>query len=317
MDSKNQIKDLPDPVRTNYSEEERRYRQWRLLVIFIQFVTFYACLHKLFIPITLKFTSLSETPYADIQPSLVLALFFSLLTSNSKSNNARISFLAGVLIVFGVSEIYQTSIHRVSGWFAFSRLLSAVPLAVASGYAMSRRSFQGKVRHAWLGATLFLAVFVIREWHFSERTPVPSLNQTAIPHFSPAVHPNLLCGAQDLRVSTVTGNPLERKVKIADCGFSPSTVLTGEEPIEFENTTDRAVNLHLLVFDGEKKKTAWNLLVPPHGRLLGTKIVLTPNQIGLLYSDNFPGLGLVAIRPISLTKNWVLTRKPLHAEAAP
>lgn len=316
MDTENQIKDLPEPQLTSLSQSESTLRQWQLFVVFTQFVAFYACIHKIFIPLFLSFTSLNNSPYSELQFSIVLPLALVFFCRRSKSHTQMISFLCGVAILFGIDEIYATAMGRHSGWFAFSRLLSSIPMAIACGFAMSKSAFSPKFKTAWLGAGALLVAVLVNEYRLNYKAQVPS-NIPAVVSESRQIpkNENVECGAQAVTVHKGVLQSSSNLVTLKDCGFSPSVQSINNGTVEISNETDHPVNLHLIIFENQKKKTLWNVLLRSREKRVFIDLELSAESIGLLYSDSTPEVGIVGLRPASLDRGWNLTRKPIGAQA--
>lgn len=303
------VRDLPEPSRKTLSPEERVHRQWRLLVVFTHFVTFYACIHKLFIPLGLKVTSLNQTPYAHIQFSVLIPLILSFSMFYSSKSTKWISFLCGVGIVFGIDELYQVLVSRHQGWFAFSRLLSSIPFALACGFAMSRKAFGRDLLEGWKGALIFLGIIFIREWQISKVDANLLLNSHNSSANATESFQNLDCGAMELTVHSSSRVSVETSASIENCGLQPS-ILKGQK-LTLKNNRSEAINLHLLYFTAGQKKIGWNLLVPPLQSIQSPKVQLEKETVGLLYSDSHPSMGIIALVPENLEGEWYFSRKPI------
>jgi hypothetical protein len=315
MDKACQMTDLSEPIHRELSQEECLERQWRLFVVFTQFVTIYACVHKIFIPLALSFSSLKHTPYAEMQVSVLLPIILTLVTSKSKFNNAWLSLICGMCIVFGLNEILSTVSGRNTGWFAFSRLLSSTPMAVACGFALSKSKFNPNYKVAWLGAGVFSVLLVINDSRLQKPpTTSPTTDSAAVGMRLIPANENIDCGAQSLQLPPRQNPGSATNLSIQSCGLNPSVFLLGSAPLEIENTTGEAINLHLIIFEHNKKKTGWNTLLRPHEKRTVAKFELGPNTVGLLYSDSKPEIGITAIRSKELAYTWFLKRKPIMAQ---
>lgn len=151
--------DLPEPARPEYSVHERSRRRWQLWVTFFLFFAFYSVLHKLLIPLGLKFTSLADSPYAKIDYKFIYAI---VLWASLRRANGPTPWVAGLLgagVVYAIFECYAVYSGYLVGWSAVSKLLSSVPIAIGCGIQLSHQSFKMFHRFAWVGAvaaSLFL-----------------------------------------------------------------------------------------------------------------------------------------------------------------
>lgn len=305
------VTDLPEPLRTALSSEERTYRQWRLLSNFSQFVAFYACIHKIFIPLVLKFTSLVQTPYSHIQYSVLLPVVFSFSVFASTENNSWISLLSGAGLVFGIDEVYQTFIGRHQGWFAFSRLLSSIPFAFCCGVAMSRQSFKGRMSFAWIGAFSLLAFISARELKLSG-TRGTDLLKNEVNVTRELIEESAACGAMQAHISPETNALSSKVIRIANCGLHPSLIELKDKVFQLKNETSESTNFHLIYFDGNRKVSGWNVLLPPQTSVFSPPVQLKGNRVGVLYSDSNPKAGLTVFVNEPFRGNFKVTRKPLE-----
>lgn len=306
--------DLPEPTRPNFSEEEKLNRHWDLLVVFLTGVAGYAVLHKLVIPVTLSFTALKGTPYAQVDWWFIHPVVLAYFLQTCRRNNGDISFLAGMAIVYGVYEIYEATQGRHIGWLAFSRLLSAVPLAIGSGYLMAQSRLGGNAPAAWFGALLLLIIFSTREIEILHRVAVPTLSkaQTEVPRQMPAGEYQG-CGVQELIVPAGGRVVSGASIKIVDCGFSPVILALQNGSLEVSNLRGQASNLRLFIHEKGRTQTKWNILIPAHSKV-SRQTILGPDAVGMLISDSFPQSGIVAIVPAKTSADWAFKRKPISIE---
>lgn len=308
------ISDLPEPKRREFNAEEKRRRQWKLLVTFLTFVAGYATLHKLFIPFALSFTSLKGTPYAQIDAWFCLPVLLAWMLQRGEGNDSKISLLAGAAIVYGVFEVYEAAQGRYTGWLLFSRLLSAVPVSIGSAFLMSRRRLGGSLPAAWLGAVLLVGFLGFSEWQRSH--PPPPEPAASDSNRNLPLGEFASCGAQALTIPADATASLESKIEILDCGFSPSVLLLASHHVEMVNRTSKAVNLRFFLSEGGKPHSKWNILVPAQAKA-AHDFTVPAGAAGLVISDSAPALGLVAILPPDRSQTWSFSRKPISIGVRP
>jgi hypothetical protein len=308
--------DLPEPAPKSWSLEERRLRQWSLAVLVMTFIAIYALLHKVFIPVTLKLTSLKTSPYSQIDPGFFLPVSLVFLLRRADHVTKALAFLAGIAIVYGAYEIFEVFQGRYVGWLAFSRLLSSVPLAGGCIYLMSQRKFKGDLSISWIGAVTFLLVAGVLEVRKAENFvshEAPSKVAPAVPRFQDAVPQ---CGAIEFSIPPGTRAETPRVIRISDCGLSPAIIVeTSARKLEFVNEKSESVNLHLVsAAKGKRWHTEWNISIPPKTSVQSRVFKLPAKSVGMLYSDSTPSVGIIAILPSDLPAAWHFQRKPIRVE---
>ncbi|MBM4317200.1 MAG: hypothetical protein FJ116_06940 [Deltaproteobacteria bacterium] len=205
------------------------------------------------------------------------------------------------------------SIGRHAGWFGFSRLLSSVPMAIACGFAMTKPSFKPQFKFTWFGAITLLLLTLTYEWYFLNRPSTPTQKNTIQETRLIPSNEHLDCGAQALEVSKGhTTNSLS-VLEISECGFKPPIYTLPNGHLTVQNNTPRSVNIHLLVFEREKKRTLWNVVLQPKEQRNFNAIIISSDSIGMLYSDSAPEFRLSAVRNTSSNHAWSLSRKPIKA----
>lgn len=314
MDEQSKIEenDLPEPIRPPLTPEKNLDRQWNLIVVFLTFVAGYAVLHKLVIPATLRFTPLRDSAYSQIDFWFLHPVVLALLLQRYRRNNTKISFLAGIAILYGIYEVYETAVGRNTGWFAFSRLLSATPLAVGCGYLMGQTKLGGNLKAGWAGVFVFTLIIGVNEYRSISRqqNPVVATNESAINRGVP-VGEEPTCGAQELMFSPRQRAQVTRQIFVKDCGLTPASIMAIDGVLEVKNERNTAINLHFVVQESGRVKTKWNIVVPG-GTLVTTKPIAIPTGgAGFIYSDSAPEVGLTGIFSEPVVKEWVLKRKPI------
>lgn len=302
--------DLPEPQRRSYSAEETLLRRYRLISTFISFISVYAFIHKILIPLGLKLTPLSESPYANLDFWVVHPIIFGLWLRKNHSNNARSSFFSGLAIIYGVTEWYFVARGYYGGWLALSRVLSSTPLAIGAGYLMCIRGLKPNFRMAWLGV-LFYGTFLLCGMFFAAPTPIQNTTKFTAKKYSPAQE-SPICGAQE--ITLMADKPLvpSNTISINSCGFDSVALNLSDTPLEIENTLPSLVNLHLSIYRNGKLESKWNIPLKPNTKITPPKFQLEANEVGILYSDLNPNIGVIAFLNPNRTHHFRITRKPLQ-----
>jgi hypothetical protein len=318
MDQQDKVNppDLPEPAPRLLTTEQKLARRWRLFVVMLSFVAIYAVLHKLLLPSILSLTVLRESPYSKIDWWFIYPVVLTLFVQRSARSDPFISFLAGIGILYGIYEIYETMQGRNTGWLAFSRLLSSIPLAISCGYLMTQRGLGGSLLWAWAGVLSLTGWIGYRELSFLSSPKPPSLAMS-----SSTTRPRLLethsrCGARELEVAPSDGEEVTQ-LRISDCGLIPSIISIAEGTLEIVNERAEAVTLHLVSSKGKRLKTDWNLSIPARSKMMSKRIRITPGTIAMLYSDSQTDVGITALRSPQQIDTWVLRRKPITLEKTP
>lgn len=313
------MKDLPEPLRTPGSPQEEAERRWKLLVFSFTVATAYAVLHKLLIPLGLKLTPLSTSPYAKIDWWFVQNIFFLALLRREQKLTSLLCWFAGMSIAYGAYEVYETAIGRNPGWLAFSRLLSSVPIAGICVAMMSQKTFGRRLISAWQGAIAVLVVVSLIDVYYAlppvEKSPTakaPIASRDAIPSSRD-------CGAQTLSLfpEEFASLPTEIEIVADSCGFRPARLKKTGPDLWLSNQCEEPVNFHLVAKERGRLRTLWNMLVPAHQRLKAPPITMSEGSVAMIYSDNHPISGVVAIVMGSLEERWSLTRSPLTMQRVP
>ena len=125
---------------------------------------------------------------------------------------------------------------------------------------------------------------------------------------------NVECGAQTLEILAGGTSPEPQGLTIKSCGLTPSLYHWKPEPLEIENQTNDAMNVHLMYFENGKKRTGWNTVIRAHEKRVLAPIELNPEAVAILYSDSKPEAGMTAFFNYPAKHSWVMTRKPLDAK---
>lgn len=158
-DPKHVSVDLPEPVRRKISAEEAHARQWRMATTAYGLVTAYTLLHKLIIPLALKFTALRGTAYAKVDFWFLHSVTLLYVLRRPTLSAAALSLLCGGGIAYGVVEIGELMLGRLAGWHVFSRMLSSLPVALFCILILIQQSKSRSTALAWLGAIATFAYF--------------------------------------------------------------------------------------------------------------------------------------------------------------
>lgn len=143
------VVDLPEPRKIQVTPEERVRRQRKILSALLWLVIGYSFIHKIGVPFVLKFTRLSTSPYAELDPWFFLPLALGLALRRKEFTFA--SFLAGGGIVYGLVEVLLSIRGTYPGWLGISKILSSTPFAgICIGFLSG--PFPERVpRAAWWG----------------------------------------------------------------------------------------------------------------------------------------------------------------------
>lgn len=300
--------DLKEPRRAAETPAARHIRQQKLIATVSMFLMAYSLLHKLVIPTFLQFTLLKNSPYAVIDLWFLHSVAFTFFLTEWGKEHPLTSFFAGAGIFYGAYEIYSVYVGHYTGWLAFSRILSSLPIAAVAIVAMVRSPRQNQAM-GWLGAVM-VAWLVGLQWlrtnAVSENSIQPLATQTISAPF------NLHCGASELYLAADKLEPLDT-VSISSCGLSPSTGLLQSSSLTVRNQLDQAINLHLVIATRNGNRSLWNKVIPAHATVSTPPSPLGEEGIGMLYSDSLPWVGIVGLKGAS-SGNWKLNRNPISLE---
>lgn len=312
--------DLRDPQRGDSLESQSR-RSTEVLRALSIAVGLYAMLHKLLVPILLQLTPLRNAAAGKIDIWFVPILVWTYLLKRS-SHAARLNpFLWGALIFHGAFELYRVFVaSNLSGWPAWSHLLSSLPVAACAiaWLTASKRNFDFVA--ALVGA---LSVFgVVAVWPHEPLVPLQQVVTIAKP--SPRIlelnnhGPVPDCGAQQLQVKTPP-KPSQAILKVESCGLSPTTLsLTTGTKLRVINRLSKAVNVHFYLRRNGSFVQGWNILVAKQSSLESPAINLGEDEVGVVFSDAHPKLGLTALfgpQGLSRSRAWYFSREPLKVES--
>lgn len=299
--------DLPEPRRPAFNPEERQRRTRGVFLIFLYVLCVYSLVHKVAIPVVLKFTLLSSTPYAHIDAAAllpVLVLYFF-----RKGNLGWIgSLLAGASIAYGGAESYLILKGQYPGWLGVSRFLSSVPLSIWCIAVLTGGMVKPVVWSAWSGAMVIL--LAARFPLLSSRPP--SLVRASVAVTVPsASNEGMECRPLVLQVRP-TPLPLLTALDIGNCGFTPKLASLAPETLRVTNSLGDPVNLHLVISKGDGPlRAGGNWMVPSKETLVLRLPKLSDGEVGMWYSDTHPQLGIAGGFSAGLEGNVELTRQPL------
>lgn len=308
--------DLPEPKVVILSAEEQNARHWYLISTFVTFVAGYSVIHKLLIPFFLKFTQVTKTPYSQVDPYFIHAVLLAYLLTKERRNTKLVSLLCGFGVIYGITEIAHTAQGLYEGWLAVSRLLSAVPLAIASGYVMSQPSAERSFSMAWFGALVGIGSFFAPVLTTTKKETSPEVGTQL--ESRKLVGVNQECGNSQLNLDLSLDYPETSEIVIKpDCGLKPAIIRSKDETLTVSNQTQTPINIHLMVFERDKQSSRWNMMVPPGTSLKTPKLPKGGLEVGFLYSDNTPVAGVVGLVFIKekVAKRFYISRSPLRIQA--
>jgi len=160
MDKRPEI-DLPEPRRLALSAEERGRRERELLITLTTLAGGYSLVHKLAVPLVLKATALSTSPYSRVDwwwahTVALLACLYLLPQTTS-----LLSVLAGAGIVYAAVETIEAYLGLLPGWLAVSRLLSSIPIAGLCIAILTSGRFPIRPRYVWAGTLVAALVLYV------------------------------------------------------------------------------------------------------------------------------------------------------------
>jgi len=313
--------DLPEPQQTVFTDEEKKLRHWQLMSTIVTFIAAYATLHKLLIPLFLKFTSVTKTPYAEIDILFLHPLCLAFLLQKKKNNTKLISSLCGFAVAYGVYELIQVTQGNYEGWLAVSRLLSALPLAVSAGYIMSQASPGRSFPMAWLGAVGVAVLLFLNSTpsQIQPKAPVEEVAQDEDPirQLNPV---NQECGNAQLVINRNETYPTTNEIIIDEpCGLRPAVISPSLESLKVVNQTNRPINIHLMVFSSDKLSSRWNIMAIARTTVETPKLSFSPDEFGVIFSDNTPEVGLTALvfNSEKTIGRFQISRSPLKVRPLP
>ncbi|MBS1983154.1 MAG: hypothetical protein JST16_03195 [Bdellovibrionales bacterium] len=322
MASKNPLiddSDLSEPAReisgdpASYAEQ----RRWKLLFSALVFVTLYASVHRLWVPLGLKLTPLASSPYAKIDLYFIPSIFLTFWLKRRAALGWMGSFWCGTLIGWAILESFDILSGRVMGWLPISHFVSAWPLAVISIALLSQRGRNPFLSAAWTGALLMAFLMVARSGDDSAFDALTPSSERAAALKSDAPSTALVCGAQILGLNPNTSVPKVDHIVLQSCGFIPSLAEWGPEGKRLENQSSALVNAHLVIHDGHKVRTVWNQVVRAGETRQIPFVALGENEIAILFSDSSPAAGLTVFVGAKARPSLRVQRSPLEVVRVP
>jgi hypothetical protein len=317
--------DLPDPEEIRItSPKQLEGRFFKILYSLTVFAVLYSSVHKIWIPLFLKFTDVNQAAYKEIDFWFVPAFFLWWHLHTTKSLGKFGSLLCGALIVHGILDLWMISLGRYFGWLQISHLLSSVPLALISiGWLTMAPDRKPYSVAAWggvfLGVLLALTLSDELRSFCMGTTPKPEIAVQKLPDSDPGV-PQLarsnICGRKafwlDLKDYPDFNGRTE--IMLEDCGFSPAFHrLDSSFGFLVSNQTGKAANIHLLVFQPDGRKRGLNRILRTHEKweLHPGQFDLGDNEYLMIYSDTAADAGVTAMVPNDQTGGLKITRSPL------
>lgn len=141
--------DLPEPRKIEITPEERLVRQRKVISALLWLVVGYAFIHKIGVPLVLKFTRLSTSPYAEIDLWFFWPLALALALRRKEFSLA--SFLAGGGILYAFVDIVLSVRGVYPGWLGISKILSAAPFGGVCIAFLTGPFPERVTRSAWFG----------------------------------------------------------------------------------------------------------------------------------------------------------------------
>ena len=310
--------DLPPPPKRELSSEEISARQWRLLEGFLGFTAIYSSLHRFLLPLVLKFTALSQTPYAQFSFWFIHPIVLFFLLKKHKRLTPVSAALCGMGICFGAYELWQTQQGVYQGWLAFSHLLSALPVAGIALMILTQKWGSGLGKWGWAGA-LTTGILLMTYHQYSSRLESQTTQHVRNDNDTVSkASGDLLtkCGDRNIVLGPGSKIPEALGINVSPCGFEPQVYLHSSETLSVVNGLDEAINVHIVVFSAGKRETLWNKSAPPRSTI-SQPLKLKPNQVAVLFSDSHPDKGVVGITPHLPERSWSISRSPVALKELP
>jgi hypothetical protein len=301
MNDQNFDKDLVDPEFQNprdTSPEGLRKHAGKLIRVSSMVIAFYSLLHKLFIPLFLKVTTVTQSPYKEIDPAWVVPVFFvSVMFSPSQMKRLLMPLSCGMAVGLGFFEIYRYFQGENVGWLVFSRLLSSGPMAFIGLIVFVRKVNLKTLFGFWTGVsmTLFGAFYIesshsnqVLKWSNHNKRPQ---NLELIP-----LRDSTSCGQMAFAWDTRQTPSGEQVIHSRTCGFYPAVIAKdmSQQELVFSNELDQILNIHLWIyFERGQKRKSKNFVIPAKtsNRVLKWEGFKDAEFI-LVVSDNQKNLGL-------------------------
>lgn len=315
-----QTRDLPDPVSASEETGERAdaRKSWRATVTALLFASLYSSLHRLWVPLGLRFTSLADSPFARLDPAFLAGIFLWGRAHRRGRLGPADGIVAGGLVGFGFTEAVAIGSGHYVGWLALSHGISSLPMSLASFILLLHRDHRPSLRWAWTGAIATLLLLLPTSFDLPERPHPPSEAQVPAPASTVRV-PTLeieatrdLCGAQSLAVHVTSPRGLSAELSLEPCGFHPALLAADGGRLRLKNSGPQAANLHFVAYHGGTQRMGWNLVLRAGASMESPALSLRRGEVGLLYSDSAPGLGLaLVVAPTEGEVTLRATRNPL------
>lgn len=315
-------RDLPDPTPATEATGTyaRSRKSWQTSVTALLFTSLYSSIHRLWVPLGLHFTTLADSPFARVDPAFAPGLFLWGRVRRREQLATADAALAGALVAFGVSESFAIALGHYEGWLALSHGLSSIPMALAAFALLLHRDRRPSLAWPWAGAAAIVFVMAPGVLHepAAEQVsqaprPLANLSRPAAVSTLEASTALALCGAQNLAVRLSADLPAASEIGIESCGLRPALVKPAGERLHLKNSSAQAANLHFVAFHGSAQRMGWNLVLRAGATLESPPLALRTGEIGLLYSDSSPTVGLAIVIPPTLSAGHTLhaTRLPL------
>lgn len=290
--------------------QERKYK-WVLLKTLCYFCVAYASIHKFFVPVVLKLSSLKNSLYSTIDYSFVVAVFLAWHLYFHNRLGRLGSMACGALVAVAGVETHNVLGGKYPGWLSISHSVASLPLALVAVFLLTFESKGRRIGYAWLGVGIVVVVFLSPFKRFFGLTQFPlaqvqsqhsmEISESKTTEKKPGlslVEAQKLCGTnslvldlvrvdRDIRAQSLSRPTLE----IRDCGLRPSVIVVESMDSVFliTNHTKRAVNLHVI--------KGWNMLIPPLTTQQSQKFHSANvfGSVSMVFSDSSPQVGLSAI----------------------
>ncbi len=311
--------DLPDPkpeeIKSPLAREEHLFR---LLYGVTIFAILYTSIHKLWVPLFLRFTEVSQVAYQEINYWFLPAFLLLAHLLRKRQLGPVGSFLCGLLIVHGAWELWLIMQGKLVGWLQISHLLGSAPLALVSiAWLTMARKRSPKKWWGWVGAVV--ATFVIAlPFFFGEPNNIPPSTGTSI-GFDPGV-PKLsdaaACGEKAFWTDLSEVGAISKRVELSlgTCGFQPAlSRLDFFHGFRITNELDRNANIHILVYQLDGRKRGFNRILKSKEslHLHRGNFQVNAEEFVLLFSDALPESGASALFPNGQMGRRKVTRSPI------
>ena len=318
--------DLPEPKERNLTTpQQKEERLFSVLYSLTVFAVLYSSIHKLWIPLFLKFTSVSQLSYQEVDFWIVPAFAFWGHLRRHRNLSWFGTFLCGTLIVHGVFEMWFISEGKYFGWLEISHLLSAAPLALLSiGWLSLARDRKPQPIAGWAGVFLSILISVASSYDFRNLflggPKTEDAQQEIRLEFNPGV-PRLQradeCGQQAFWVSLVDypNREARTEIQLSKCGLAPAmSRMDRFYGFSVLNKLPTSANIHILVFRPDGQKRGFNRILRSYEKLELHRgnFNIANDEYLMIYSDSTPGAGITALFPNDQKGLFKVTRTPLQ-----